>query len=76
MVAIALYKKAIKGDVRAIGELLDRAEGKPRQSLDLTAAGEFGFTNMSLEEMDRRLMELLRGCFQRQLPSSPEKAIS
>jgi hypothetical protein len=36
----ALRTKAIKGDVRAIQELLDRAYGKSKQSVDHTTLGE------------------------------------
>ena len=36
----ALRAKAIKGDVRAAQELLDRAYGKARQSVDVTSKGE------------------------------------
>ena len=36
----ALRAKAIKGDVRAIQELLDRAYGKSKQSVDLTSLGD------------------------------------
>jgi hypothetical protein len=37
----ALRNKAIKGDVRAAQELMDRAYGKATQAIDLTAQGEF-----------------------------------
>jgi hypothetical protein len=36
----ALRNKAIKGDVRAIQELLDRAYGKSKQHIDHTTKGE------------------------------------
>ena len=36
----ALRNKAKKGDVRAIQELLDRAYGKSKQSVDVTSKGE------------------------------------
>jgi hypothetical protein len=36
----ALREKAVKGDVQAIKELLDRAYGKPKQSVDVTSDGE------------------------------------
>ena len=36
----ALRTKAIRGDVRAIQELLDRAYGKSKQHIDHTTAGE------------------------------------
>ena len=37
---MALRAKAVKGDIRAAEALLDRAFGKPRQSVDHTTAGE------------------------------------
>ena len=40
MVINALYKRAIKGDVRAIQELLDRMYGKAQQKTDITTGGE------------------------------------
>lgn len=36
----ALRARAIKGDVRATQELLDRAYGKPKQSIDHSSLGE------------------------------------
>jgi hypothetical protein len=39
-VFVALRAKAVKGDVRAIQELLDRAYGKSKQSVDHTTLGE------------------------------------
>jgi len=36
----ALRAKAAKGDVRAAQELMDRAFGKSKQSLDVTSKGE------------------------------------
>jgi hypothetical protein len=36
----ALRNKAVKGDVRAAQELLDRAFGKSKQSMDVTTGGE------------------------------------
>jgi hypothetical protein len=39
-VLMALRNKAVKGDVRAAQELLDRAFGKSKQSMDVTTGGE------------------------------------
>jgi hypothetical protein len=39
-VLAALRLKAVKGDVRAAQELLDRAYGKPKQSIDHSSGGE------------------------------------
>lgn len=38
IIATQLLAKAVKGDLRAIQELLDRTEGKPKQAIEL---GEF-----------------------------------
>ena len=39
-IIMALRNKAVKGDVRAAQELLDRAFGKSKQSIDHTSQGE------------------------------------
>jgi hypothetical protein len=44
-VARALFEKAIRGDVRAIAELLDRAEGRPRQSMEVAAVESMNVTH-------------------------------
>jgi hypothetical protein len=36
-IAGALIKRALKGDVRAIREIADRTEGRPRQQLEVEA---------------------------------------
>ena len=38
----ALRNKAIKGDVRAIAEILDRTYGKPKQSVDTNISIDLG----------------------------------
>jgi Family of unknown function (DUF5681) len=60
-IALAAFKRAAAGDVRAIAEVLDRTEGKPRQSVDIAAVGAFANMQMppkSLEEIDRVLEEM------------------
>ncbi len=37
---LAIIAKARKGDVRAFNALMDRLEGKPQQSVDVTTQGE------------------------------------
>jgi hypothetical protein len=52
-IAATLAEKAAKGDIRAAGELADRAEGKPRQSVEIentTLRQAFG--RMSDPELD------------------------
>ena len=46
----ALRAKAMKGDVRAIQELFDRAYGKAKQSIDHTTQGDkfTGFTQIEV----------------------------
>lgn len=39
LIAEALVKKARRGDVRAITELANRIEGKPRQAVELSGNG-------------------------------------
>lgn len=39
-IAKILWKKASKGDLKAIDMLLDRIDGKPKQALDVTSGGE------------------------------------
>ena len=39
-VLIALFKKALNGDVRAAQELLDRGFGKSQQNIDLSTLGQ------------------------------------
>ncbi len=38
LIALSLAKKALKGDVRAAQELADRAEGRPRQAIEIESA--------------------------------------
>jgi hypothetical protein len=39
-ILMAMRAKAAKGDVRAAEALLDRAYGKPKQSIDMSTLGE------------------------------------
>jgi hypothetical protein len=48
-IAATLAEKAAEGDIRAAQELADRAEGKPRQSLEIE--------NTSLREAFERMTE-------------------
>ncbi|MGB8799438.1 MAG: DUF5681 domain-containing protein [Candidatus Acidiferrales bacterium] len=58
-IALAVFKKALRGDVRAAAEVFDRTEGRPKQSVQLSATAEVRTIPTSLEEIDRRLLELI-----------------
>ncbi len=51
-IALTLAKKAVEGDIRAAQEIADRAEGKPRQSLEVenTTLGQ-AFKRMTSSEL-------------------------
>jgi hypothetical protein len=44
LIATQLLTKAIKGDLRAIQEVLDRTEGKPKQGIELTDLNDLDIT--------------------------------
>jgi len=56
-VAATLIKQALGGDVRAIREIADRVEGKPRQQLEIEARA---FTNDQQLDLSRLTDEQLR----------------
>jgi len=56
VVATTLLSKAMNGDLRAINIVLDRIEGKPKQSLEVELPQ---FPDMTKEERAKRLKELL-----------------
>lgn len=51
LVNAQLIKSAINGDVKAIREIFDRIEGKPKQKLDVTA--------------DKKISDFLNSCMQK-----------
>jgi hypothetical protein len=64
-IAAALIKGALRGDVRAIREIADRTEGRPRQQFNIEASATFSdtspkydFSRFSDEQLCR-LAELL-----------------
>jgi hypothetical protein len=57
-IALALGRRAIRGDVQAARELGDRTEGRPAQSLQLSGSLDMA-ANMTIEEIDARLEKLL-----------------
>jgi hypothetical protein len=60
-IARALVRKAKRGDLRAIQLTAERVQGKPKQAMELSGVdGEpMRFENMSNEQLDSRLKELL-----------------
>lgn len=52
-IADELAERALAGDIRAAQELADRAEGRPRQSIEIENAGlRDAFGKMNREELD------------------------
>lgn len=45
LIAANLISKAVNGDYRAVEIVLDRAEGKPQSSIDISSLGESVVTN-------------------------------
>ena len=57
-----LIDKAIKGDIKSIQLLLDRAYGKASEKIEVTGKDgkSFGFDNhIALQEVDKRIAELI-----------------
>jgi hypothetical protein len=53
VIAEALAEKAVAGDIRAAQELADRAEGRPRQSIEFgSLAYREAFERMTDEELE------------------------
>lgn len=48
----ALYKKAVRGDVRAAKELLDRGYGQPKQTIQNSHTGSFNLIIMPQDGND------------------------
>jgi len=62
LICLALMKKAVKGDKKAITEIIDRAEGKPRQRIEQSGpdGGPIPFDVPDTREaLERRIAELL-----------------
>lgn len=59
--ATRLYELALGGDLAAMRELADRVEGKPLQRQEVGGPNGQGipFMNLSREENEKRIMELL-----------------
>jgi hypothetical protein len=60
-IAQQLVEKATKGDLASIRELEDRIEGTPARSVTLggEGGGAIPFVNVSPEENEKRIMELM-----------------
>ena len=56
VVATTLLSKAMNGDLRAINIVIDRNEGKPKQSVEVELPQ---FPDMTIKERAKRLKELL-----------------
>lgn len=59
-IAEKLAKKALRGNIAAVREIADRAEGKARQAMEVSGpeGGPLDFRNMTDEELHRRLEQL------------------
>ncbi len=74
LLVVALLGKAIKGDVKAIAELIDRAEGKAKQRSEVSGpdGGPIPFDIPDTREaLERRIAELLGKTSARE--ETPEK---
>jgi len=70
--AEAMPSKAFRGDVQAFREIADRVEGKPRQRLELSGPdGSQIPIGTSIEDLDRRIEELLRRAGYRAAAAQP-----
>lgn len=58
LIAEALLRQAAKGDVRAIGELANRVEGKPLQGVHLDVNQSSPMWDATDEELEQRIAEL------------------
>lgn len=61
VLALRMFELAIAGDLRAMQEVADRVEGKipQRQEFGGADGGAIPWVNLSREENERRLMELM-----------------
>jgi hypothetical protein len=60
-VAKKLLARAKKGEVKAIQLVAERVEGKPKRQVELSGpdGGQLAIENMTDEELDQRISELL-----------------
>jgi hypothetical protein len=68
-IAMAMFARAISGDVRAFSEICDRVEGKPHQAISLSGAVEVS-PPVSVEETQERLNQLITKIRERQKSES------
>ncbi len=59
VIAEALLRRAVSGDVRAISELANRVEGKPLQAVDLDVNSSAEISKMTDEQLEQRMSELM-----------------
>lgn len=64
-IAVAIFARAIRGDVRAFSEICDRVEGKPHQAISFSGAVEVS-PPVSVEETQQRLDQLISKIRERQ----------
>jgi hypothetical protein len=60
-VAVALVKKARKGDIRAIQLLAERTQGKPMRAIEISGpdGGALEIDHMTDQQLDQRINELM-----------------
>ena len=63
-VAVALLKRARKGDIRAIQLIAERTQGKPRRAIEISGpdGGAVEIDRMTDEQLDQRINKLLAQC--------------
>ena len=59
-IAQKLWAMAMSGDVQAMKYLYDRVDGRPKESIDLDHSGNIDITDITAEEREQRIAELLK----------------
>jgi len=58
-IALAIFRKALRGDVSAFVAIADRTEGKPRQAIELSGSVDTAYAGMTIQDLDAKIAELL-----------------